>query len=184
MQPVCVVFDANVLISATVELDVTGGLPRTHRGPFATLEESSLGAVAGFVRTSDDILLFGSELLDDVVLRKLAQPSDEALRAEDRGLGFGSEEAARLYRRLACMLDDTGRTLLVEASRPARVLPGADYEDSCVWSVFCAAMAREPDRAALLVTNDRVVALQVNLEADRGRAAWAAVSAARLASVL
>ncbi len=178
------VFDANVLIGATIKLGQVGELPKPPFSQPTSLEEASLAAVAAFAYTPTDPYLFGSEILDDVVIRKLTQPSDGKLRPEDRGLGLEFQGAIVAYEAVTSLLDQTGRSWLLDPQLPSRRLPGADYEDSCVWAILLLALDLHPTRTGMVVTNDIAFATQLNVEAETGRAPWVSVSAARYATLL
>lgn len=186
-----VVLDANVYVHAALELDDQGWTPDWATAP-STLEQASLNgvaAIAGRLPTLEEPLVsvYSSSAIDDLVLRKLAQPADPELPEHERGLGFSDAHAERLYRELAQAIDATGRSFSIDPPPGEAPLPGADYEDRCVWGLFRAAMSDRPDAAPILVTNDRAFALQVNAEATRSRGnrpPWLAVSAARCCEIL
>jgi len=186
-----VVADANVYVHAVLELDACGW-PVDWSFPPATLEQASLNAVAalaGCPPTLEDVAvsIYSSTALDDLVLRKLVQSADPDLPEEEQGLGFADHHAERLYGDLVGRLDATGRSFLIDPPPGEWPLPGADYEDRCVWGPFRLAMADRADAVPILVTNDRAFAFQVNAEATRGapdRAPWVAVSAARFCEII
>lgn len=194
MKPaVVIVFDANVYIRAAVQLETTGW-PNDWRVAPTTMAEAALQSFAAVIGrppdvTSEvDLLVYGCEDLDDVVLRKLSQPADEALEPHLRGLGYPTRTADRIFAQLCVALDGTGRSFSIEPSPGAAYLPGADHEDRCVWGLFRAAMGDRPDAQPVLVTDDRPFALQVNAhaisEAGGGPPLWHAVSPAKFLEML
>jgi hypothetical protein len=187
-----VVCDANVYIHAAVERRRTGQWPVDWSSPPRTLEEASLHALSAIAGGLPDIgamvsiVLYSSADLDDIVLRKLSQPADPSLSEAEQGLGWAEADADDTYGVLCRAIDTTGRSFLIEPPPGATALPGADYEDRCVWGLFRAAMDDVPDAEPILVTNDRALAAQVNAEALRhgSRMPWQAVSARRFCELL
>lgn len=177
-------------IRAAVQLD-RAGWPGSWTTPPSSLEEAALSALAAIVGhpppVGAEILVYSALALDDVVLRRLTQPADPGLPESERGLGYGDDEAERIFCVLVDEIDATGRSILVDPPPGEMSLPGADYDDRCMWGLFRAAMNNRPDASPLLVTDDRAFALQINSEAERVRgvsAPWVAVSSARFCELL
>lgn len=186
-----VVADVNVYVHAVIEMDRTGW-PPDWTVEAITLEQASLNAVTVLAERPPvlgecSVSVYSSTALDDLVLRKLTQPDDPELPEHERGLGFGDDHAEHIFGELAGDIDATGRSYLIDPPPGEAPLPGADYEDRCVWGLFRAAMDDRPDATPILVTNDRPLALQVNAEAGRaakGHVPWVAVSAERFCEIL
>lgn len=192
LDSLLVVCDANVYILGAVERRRTGHWPTDWTIPPRSLDEVSLHALSAISGGPPDIsdrvhiVVYSSADLDDIVLRKLTQPADPALPEHAKGLGWPEAEAERGYGELCAAIDATGRSFLIEPPPGAAALPGADYEDRCVWGLFRAAMDDLPDAEPLLVTNDRAFVAQANAEALRhgARMPWQAVSARRFCELL
>lgn len=158
-----------------------------------TKDEAALCAISAAsghgpdITETVDILVYSSDDLDDLVLRKLSQPAEGRLPEHQRGLGYSESDADRMYAEVLPDLDISGRSFLITPAPGERPLPGADYEDRCIWGLFRAAMDDRPDADAILVTHDRTFALLVSacapLGAD-GQPLWSAMSGLRFCQTL
>lgn len=158
----------------------------------ATQAEAALCAVSAASGHRPDItgiaevLVYSSEDLDDLVLRKLTQPAEGRLPEHSRGLGYSESDAQRMYGEVLRTLDASGRSFLITPA-PGDPLPGADYEDRCMWGLFRAAIDDRPDATPVLVTHDRAFALLVTASAplsDDRQPLWSAMSARRFCHTL
>lgn len=192
MEDILVVVDVNVFVRACLQLDVSTW-PDDWRRPPATLEEAALSLIAAAaglapdVATPPSLKVYSSEDLDDLVVRKLIQPDSPDLRPEERGLGFAESHAVALYQEVVDVLDARGGSVGLNPPPAPQPLPGADYEDRCIWGLFREAMSREPTSAAFLVTDDRWLAANAMLAAkvsNPQRPPWAAMSPASFCSAL
>lgn len=174
------VFDVNVYVRACVQLDVATW-PSDWRGPYASMEEAALSAVAAVsgrdpdVTTSTSVRVYSSEDLDDLVLRKLTQPDNARFPPEQRGLGYSEARALEFYQEVVDVLDAPGGSVVVDPPPPAVQLADIDYEDQCIWGLFREAMNRDPTAVPFFVTDDRSLALNAALAARAAnpeRPAW------------
>jgi hypothetical protein len=127
-----------------------------------------------------EVLVYSSEDLDDLVLRN-------RLPEHLRGLGYSDSDADRVYSEVLRDLDASGRSFLITPAPGELPLPGADYEDRCIWGLFRAAMDDRPDADPILVTHDRTFGLLVTACAplnSEGQPLWSAMSALRFCQTL
>lgn len=134
-----------------------------------------------------EVLVYSSEDLDDLVLRKLSQPVDNRLPEHLRGLGYSDIDAERVYSEVLRDLDASGRSFLITPAPGELPLPGADYDERCIWGLFRAAMDDRPDADPILVTHDRTFGLLVTACAplnSEGQPLCSAMSALRFCQTL
>lgn|GEM_PF-1715117 len=174
---IALVFDVNVWIDAAVFLNQNGQLPGLVTGDIDS-PQTCASCFSWFAEhLLENLNLFSDDGIQQIVLRKLTQPS-VAVQAEDRGLGLSYEEATACLQYLNRCADSTGRSYRVVPPAPVGSI-GEDFEDRRVFGVLEHASRQFPEMLPLMITNDRGFAQEVAMKSpilNSGLPRWAAMS--------